>query len=243
LSKIDAQPGFLNEAMDFLKEEEVVKKQTLKQCAPIFDIMALRKVVWDHSEGKFTANVDYRGLVDVGFDVAASEALFFQIISYSKRFKCLVSYCLTNQSDADIQSRLITCCLKLLFEVGIIVRSITSDETKTNIATYTKLGCKFFDDEMVYYFGHPCAPLNVYCMLDIAHTLKLARKCMCGKNIESTPGEISWDYIKKKKLDEIQEREQLRFGKSLTPNHIKIMKCASGFPSSKQWSSRCNKLP
>jgi hypothetical protein len=66
---------------------------------------------------------------------------------------------------------------------------------------------------------------------------------MCGKNIESTPGEISWDYIKKKKLDEIQEREQLRFGKSLTPNHIKIMKCASGFPSSKQWSSRCNKLP
>ncbi|KAI4455481.1 thap domain-containing [Holotrichia oblita] len=64
LSSLNCQPGFLQEVLDFLKEE-VKRQPSLQQCALIFDSMAIRKqLLWDEKEGKFTGSVNYGGLVD-----------------------------------------------------------------------------------------------------------------------------------------------------------------------------------
>ena len=218
LSSLDCFPGFLSEVLAFLKAE-VVQQQDLKNCAPIVDGMSIRKqIMWDDSKGKFVGYTDYGGIVDADHDSPASEALFLQIVSYRNKLKFPVAYFLTNKANADIQTQIITCCLQNLFDAGILIRSITCDGTATNIQTFKNLiGSDLHEDNS--YFYHPCAlDVEVYCMLDSCHMLKLARNCMAEKLIISETGTIRWVFIKK--LHEIQEREQLRFANSLTSAHI-----------------------
>lgn len=47
--------------------------------------------------------------------------------------------------------------------------------------------------------------------------IKLARNICAEKELVSEKGLISWDF--KKKLDELQKLEQLRFANSLSSNH------------------------
>lgn len=104
LCNINCQPGILQEVLEFLKEKAKTQSH-LKQCALIVDSMSLRKqIIWDQSQGKFTGNVEYGGLVDVDFEMAASEALFFMIVSYTTNFKCPVAYFLVNKLNASLQT-------------------------------------------------------------------------------------------------------------------------------------------
>lgn len=219
LSSVKCEPGILQEVLDYLKDS--VKKHTnLKNCALIIDGMSIRKqVVWDDSEGRFIGNVNYGGIIDVDFEMAATEALFFQIVSYTENFKCPVAYFLITKADANLQTQLINSCLRSLHDSGITVRSITSDGTQTNIATYNKLGCNILVDKMVPFFLHPSEPkTKIFCMLDTCHMLKLARNTFAEKNISSSLGNISWEYVKE--LDSIQQIEQLRLANNLTSQHI-----------------------
>lgn len=219
LSSVRCEPGVLAEVLNFLKEE-VETKQNLKNCCLIVDSMAIRKqTLWDNQSGKYTGNVNYGGIIDVDFQMSASEALFFQIVSYTGHFKCPVAYFLINKVDANLQAQLIIATIKSLFDIGINIRSITSDGASTNIATYNTLGCNLNLDDLVPYFPHPSKPtINVYCMLDICHMLKLMRNALAEKNLESPSGSISWKYIKA--LDALQEKEQLKLANSLSSQHI-----------------------
>lgn len=219
LSTFNCEPGILKEVLGFL-EKHVEENVSLKNCALIFDSMAIRsETVWDNEHGKYTGNVNYGGIVDVDFEMAATEALFFQIVSYSKPFKCPVAYFLINKVDANLQTHLIKSILRSLYEIGINVRSLTSDGASANIVTYQKLGCKMDIQNLVEFFHHPCnINLKVYCMLDTCHMLKLARNALAEKQIESSLGEIKWSYIKE--LDIIQKNEQLSLANSLTSYHV-----------------------
>lgn len=219
LSSVNCEPGILAEVLEYLKNA-VKNNVHLKNCALIIDGMAIRKqVLWDNSQGRFTGNVNYGGLIEVDFEMAASEALFLQIVSYTENFKSPVAYFLINKVDADLQSQIIINCIRSLFDSGIIIRSITSDGTQTNIATYNKLGCNFFSEKINSSFPHPCDPqIKVYCMLDTCHMLKLARNTFAEKNLSSPSGKISWEFVKE--LDNIQQSEQLRLANSLTSQHI-----------------------
>lgn len=129
LSSLDCSPGFLSEVFEFLKKE-VLQQEDLKNCALIIDGMAIRKqIMWDDSKGKFVGYVDYGGIVCADHDLAASEARFLQIVGYTNKFKLPVGYFMTNKANADIQTQIITCCLRNLFEAGILIRSITCDGT------------------------------------------------------------------------------------------------------------------
>ncbi|KAF2903739.1 hypothetical protein ILUMI_02447 [Ignelater luminosus] len=80
LCKVNRQPGFLMEVLEFLKEE-VKWQPNLKQCALNFDSTSSKKqVIYDNKEGRFVGNIDYGGVVDTDFENAATEALFFQIV-------------------------------------------------------------------------------------------------------------------------------------------------------------------
>lgn len=218
LSKLKCEPGILGEVLDFLKIE-ISDKPYLKNCALILDSMAIRtQTVWDNQNGKFTGYINYGGIIDVDHEMAATEALFFQIVSYSYPYKCPIAYFLVNKIDAYLQTNLILAILRSLYDVGINVRSITSDGASANLSTYVKLGCKINNDCRPF-FPHPCdATINIYCMLDICHMLKLGRNSMAEKNIVSMLGPIKWSYIKE--LDIVQKNEQLSLANSLTSQHI-----------------------
>lgn len=220
LSKTKCYPGFLTEVFQFLKEE-LLQKPDLKNCALIFDSMSIRKqIIWDNAEGRFTGNVDYGGMIDPDFDSPASEALFIQIVSYRSKFKCPIAYFLINKIDSDVQTQLVTCSLRYLFEIGIVVRSITCDGAATNIKTLNSLGCKLVaGNSMQSWFYHPCAPdIKVYCMLDTCHMIKLARNCLADKQLSTESGTIDWKYVKY--LNDLQTEENLRLANSLTAGHI-----------------------
>lgn len=182
LSSLNCHPGILGEVLEFLKKE-VHDKPHFKNCALIMDAMSIRKqVLWDNNEGRYFGNVDYGGLIDTDFEMPATEALFLQIVSYTNNFKCPVAYFLTNKADAYLQTQIIMACLRSLYEVGITVRSVTSDGTNVNISTYNNLGCNIEYDELKPYFAHPSDPsVRVYCILDVCHMLKLARIVLLKK--------------------------------------------------------------
>lgn len=219
LCTVNCEPGILGEVLNFLKTQ-VEEIPSLKNCALIFDSMAIRKeTVWDNQHGKYTGNVDYGGIIDVDFEMIATEALFFQIVSYTKPFKCPVAYFLINKCNAHLQTHVIKSILSSLFEIGINVRSLTSDGASANISTYDKLGAKIDMDNLIAFFKHPCdINLKVYCMLDICHMLKLARNAMAQKKIESPLGEIKWSLLRE--LDNIQKKEQLSLANCLTSRHV-----------------------
>lgn len=219
LQSVNCEPGILNEVLEFLKQE-VKENEYLRNCALIVDAMAIRKqVIWDHSAGKFSGNVNYGGIVEIDFEMAASEALFFQIVSYSRNFKCPVAYFLTNKLDSNLQTQLITSCIRSLFDCGIIIRSITADGAQINISTYKNLGCTLDSENVKCSFPHPNNDkINIHCELDACHMAKLARNSFAEKNLTSPLGKIEWNYIKK--LDELQEKEGLRFANSLSAHHI-----------------------
>lgn len=140
---MDCKPGFLKEGFSYLKDS--VKEQPwLSECALIMDAIAIcKQIVWDHNEGKFVGTANYGGIASGDSEELASEALFLLMVSYSSSFKCPVAYFLINKCDTNVQSQLITSCLRSLYEVGVNVRSITCDGTVTNISTFNNLGCNF----------------------------------------------------------------------------------------------------
>lgn len=219
LCRLNCEPGLLHEVLEYLKIE-VPKNRHLKMCALIMDGMSIRKqVIWDDSQGKFTGNVDYGGLIDVDFEMAASEALFFQIVSYTTNFKCPIAYFLINKTDANIQAQLIKTILRSLHECGVVIKSITADGARTNIATFKNLGCDLNPEDLKPFFVHPCDPnINIYCILDPCHMAKLGRNAFAEKNLSSPSGNISFKFIKE--LDNIQQREGLRLANSISSQHV-----------------------
>lgn len=135
LSTKNCCPGFLSEVLEFLKVE-VIKQPCLAHCALIVDAMSIHKqIIWDQQQGKFVGYIDYGGAVEINQDTPASEALFFQIVSYTNRYKCPVAYFVIDKTDANTQAQLINCCLRNLYEVGISIHSITCDGTAANMKT------------------------------------------------------------------------------------------------------------
>lgn len=98
------------------------------------DGMSIRKhVLWDNNKGTFVGHVNYGGVINTDFEMPATDALFLHIVSYTNNFKCPVAYFLTNKTNAHLQTQFVMACLRSLFEIGITVRSITSDGANVNV--------------------------------------------------------------------------------------------------------------
>lgn len=64
--------------------------------------------------------MDYGGITDINLQDEATEALVFQIISYTEKFKLPVAYFFTNKLTATLQSRLIKEAIVKLSEVRYV---------------------------------------------------------------------------------------------------------------------------
>ncbi|KAJ8932020.1 hypothetical protein NQ314_015014 [Rhamnusium bicolor] len=164
---------------------------------------------------------DYGGIAPTNTEDIASEALLFQIVSYENHFKCPVGYFITNKLSAELQSQLLLSCIKMLFDVGIRVRSITCDGTGSNLSTLSKLGATIIGVTSASFkhpsLGNDATSLNIY-GIDTCHMLKLARNAMAEKNLSSEDGPIKWDNLVK--LNNIQNTEGLKFANALSSLHI-----------------------
>ncbi|EFN73364.1 THAP domain-containing protein 9, partial [Camponotus floridanus] len=218
LGNYNCEVGFLSEIFKYL-ETEIPQKQFLKDVALIFDSMAIRtQIIHDIKTDKNRGYVDYGDILNIDSQDLATEVLVFQIVSYTNKFKCPIAYFFINKINANMQAQLIKCAIEKLYEVGVIVRSLTCDGTKTNLSTFKLLGCNLSTDNMKTFFEHPQNKSNVYCIMDPCHMVKLARNALAETNISSKAGLISFSYIKK--LHTIQEEADLKLANKLSYNHV-----------------------
>lgn len=224
MAQYNCDPGFLQGPFSYL--QNAVKKEKnsyLKNVGIIIDAMAIRsQVIYDESRDKICGKVHYGGILNEDKDSLAKEALVIQIVSYCQKFKLVIAYFLINGISAQIQSIFLLEAIKRLYNIGIIVRSITCDGTDANFATMRTLGCDFtFDgDNMKTYFFHPCQQdIKIYFIADSAHMIKLCRNTFMEKsNITSPSGKISNTFVRK--LHAVQENIDLKLANKLSNEHM-----------------------
>lgn len=130
LSSKKCEPGVLTEVLDFLKDKILKGDDVshLKNVALIFDAMAIRETrVYDPKLDKNVGYVNLGGIANDDSEQLATEALFLQIVSFTKPFKCPVAYFLINKVNAHMQAQIIKCIIDQLYNIGITVRSLTCD--------------------------------------------------------------------------------------------------------------------
>jgi len=98
---------------------------------------------------------------------------------------------------------LVLAVISALYEGGIIIRSLTSDGTSTNLKTYENLGSCLDPSNLKSSFTHPeVSHINIHCIVDPCHLMKICRNCMAELSLLHSEGTISFEYIKK--LNETQ---------------------------------------
>lgn len=220
VSSVNCEPGYLKEVFNYLKHN-TSEKRYLKECALIFDSMSIRKqLVWNSSKKVYSGYVDLGSIVNIDAEELATEALVFQIVSYTEKFKCPIAYFLVNKLSSDIMTEIVRVCILKLFAVGVVVRSVTCDGAAVNIQTLKNLGCSLNPTNFAPYFKHPANDSNVHAILDPCHMLKLVRNTLAEKKIiNCEAGDVKWDFILK--LHYLQESESLKFANSLSGSHVK----------------------
>lgn len=108
--------------------------------------------------------------------------------------------------------------IKKLYNVGIIVRSLTCDGSSTNYSTFRKLGCNFNIDNLKTHFKHPWNDSEIVVILDPCHMIKLCRTGLATVEISTPTGRTSFRFITA--LNDIQEKEGFKFANRLSAAHI-----------------------
>ena len=147
-STVRCEPGFFKDVFEHLKnlvEQDQIRNEDV---ALIFDGMAIKQgVVNNPSKGCMECFVDLgEGIIgcadDGDEDTIATEGLIFMLSALRSFWKFAIGYVLINKIDAITQKCLVERGLELAKEVGLRVRTLTCDGTKTNLSTMKKFGCK-----------------------------------------------------------------------------------------------------
>lgn len=111
----------------------------------VSDAMAIKKgIVFDSAMKKFVGFIDY-GNSNITHDAAATEALFFMLVSLNGKWKLPIAYFLADKVTGKVQGELINTTLRLTHEKGIRVRGITFDGAAANLATARYLAKHSFE--------------------------------------------------------------------------------------------------
>lgn len=138
--------------------------------------MALRQdLAYDQKLDKVFGYVDLGEISVSNSEELATEALVFQIVSYTTYFKCPIAYFLIKNSlSSDLLAELLKTAVIMLDDIGITVRSMTCDGTPSNVKAYENLGCSLDQNNFKPHFPYPNGQHNIYCFLDAAHNVKIS---------------------------------------------------------------------
>lgn len=161
--------------------------------------MSIRDIFWTEKEsGKVYGYCDLGDIAHTDTEKLATESLVFIINSFSRKFKCPLAYFFINKINAIVQTQLVLAVISILYEAGIIVRSLTSDETSTNLKTYEYLGCCLNPTNLRSSFSHQEVPqINIHCIIDPCDFMKMCCNCMAELILSHGESTISFEYIKK----------------------------------------------
>ncbi|CAH2091914.1 unnamed protein product [Euphydryas editha] len=217
LSTHKCNVGFMTEVMEFLKAKAENGEINV---ALIFDAMAIKaSKQYDKGSDKYWGGVNLGGILTSDSEKFATEALVFQIVSLKEKFACPIAYFFIDKISAHVQSQLILTAIRMLSDINIVVRSLTADGTQVNIKTFEILGCNFTLANIKTYFDHQIkGVIPLYCILDPAHMIKLARNLFAETCLSSEKGDIKFEFIQK--LHDLQEEEGLKLKNKLTRVHV-----------------------
>ena len=222
-SKIPAGPGFTQPAFDALTVHVEKKKRENKQvlCSLMLDEMAIRKhVSWN---GK-----SFLGYVDLGCDVndddsspVAKNALVLMVVALNESWKVPCGYFLVDSLTGKERANLVSQCIQRLYDIGVVVVSLTCDGPSCHFAMLVALGALLKIPDLFPYFPHPSDPTQkIYVLFDVCHMLKLVRNTLADKGVlKDGEGQcISWHFLVE--LHKLQEKEGLRLGNKVRAAHI-----------------------
>lgn len=105
-----------------------------------------------------------------------------------------------------------------LYQIGIVVRSVTCDGCHTNTKTTQQLGCNLSSENPLPHFKHHQNNSNIYFILDACQMLKLCRNAFTETSLSSEMRQISFKFVEE--LHKFQEKEDLKLANSLPGPHI-----------------------
>lgn len=219
---LNCQPGFTDEAFAALALRVAEGRQQGHPvvCGLVFDEMAIRKhIEWNGT--KFVGYVDVGTNIDDDSVPVATEALVFMVVALNGCWKVPVGYFLIDGLNGDERANLVNQCLLKLYDIGVVVASVTCDGPSCNFAMFSSLGVQLQPPDIKPAFQHPADPaLSVYVILDACHMLKLVRNCFASYGImkDDKGDKINWNYIEQ--LHKLQESEGLRLGNKIRAAHV-----------------------
>ena len=154
-SSVDCRPGYLTNVIKAVGQL-AARKTWMQDVVLVVDAMSLHKMtLYDKSRKSFVGLVDYGTAIPEAISTEATEALVFMIVGLTGNWKHPIAYVLQDKCSADVQAQLITDCIGLLNEEGIMVHGLVFDGSPTNSHTARKLGCKMNVADPKYWFCHP----------------------------------------------------------------------------------------
>ena len=210
---VNGEPGWTAETFAALNHDS-----NKTDCVLLMDAMHLKSSVqWSPALKRFVGYEDFgNGACEEG-DMAR-EVLVLLAVGLTRAWRAPLAYFLTAKPlSAEQQMPIVREALLRLAAVNVRARCVVFDGTNANKATVELLGADLPDRP---FFQHPSIDdAVVYCIMDNAHMVKLARNTLAKHAMKNKDGKvISWSYIKE--LHSLQTKEGLRFANKLTAAHV-----------------------
>jgi len=224
---VDGSPGFTKESMNAIriKVAEMKTKNKTLLCGMMMDEISIKEGT--HFNGKRNQGyISYGTGLNEDSDSLplAKEALVIMIVALNSNWKVPIGYFLLNGLSGAEKANLIETALTIVYDAGVLVKTLTFDGAASNISMATTLGAKLYHPEMKTYILHPITREKVFIFLDPCHMLKLCRNTFGDwKTLYDKDGqEIKWELLKQ--LVNLQDSAQLHLATKIRSRHINFYK-------------------
>ncbi|XP_016657068.1 uncharacterized protein LOC107882742 [Acyrthosiphon pisum] len=213
---VDGAPGFTKGSINAIqiKVAEMKLKDKTLVCGMMIDEISIKEGT--HFNG--TRNQGYisygTGLnADTDTLPLAKEAIVIMLVALNSNW-------LFSAKSGSEKANLINIALVIVYDTGVLVKTLTFDVAASNISMATSLGAKLYPPDMKTFFSHP----KIFIFLDPCHMLKLCRKTFGDwKTLYDKDGrEIKWELLKQ--IIDLQESAQLHLATKIRPRHINYYK-------------------
>jgi hypothetical protein len=166
-STVAGMPGFTRESFDALALKASSSNKKIV-CSLVFDEMAIRQHV-EYDGRDYFGFVAMGGCLNVSQTDIAKEALVFMVVAINDTWKIPVGYFLIQSITSDQKATLVTQCVDLILQCGMLVAC--SDGCPANFTMAKKLGCCFDINNI----NTSCDAYGADILPDPSHMCKLVR--------------------------------------------------------------------
>ena len=134
-------------------------------------------------------------------------------------------YLVYHNSLFSDRAKLVKNAIEKLNQTGVVITSITCDNTQVNITMLNNLGARISANNMKVTLDKKNSENKpIFVIMDVAHLIKLIRNTLGDmKTLISPDGQVvSWKYVKE--LNNLQSTEGLHMANKLRKSHVEYTK-------------------